>query len=473
MDRLLFRKSLCHIVDGLRAGLTRFSGPSRVAVVYALDPAGPVFIHDPHDLLREHEPRILELFSAPPWPPCRDNRLFDGFTPCQDPELSGIIAFGARSDVLPFQMWFTEHHPDICSPAPTQRWLEEACRLMVQSMQSRAATVENAGFVLQDFALHAVRDAIVDERNASIGPDSRLRVYAVLGAILDISKTREEGSFPHGDMAFVEPDLADTIHYLARFEPLERPLLEDTKHVRKLLQAVEDTRHRLVCDGTHIIGIGAGRLPDYSIIAEFRGHHGFVILQEQKICSFAHGSFLSTTREPILVALEEALVEMRWPPNHIYGVMRTVLEIVKSAQERKHGCALILDYGSPLATVSGQRLTTPLNLRRLVELELAKALAKVDGALHLDIRTLRLLAFATLMDGKAVPGENRARGARYNSALRFSAEHPDLFVVVVSADRPISIMQHGAELSTRCEWQPPPRGLVDPPTLDGWASARS
>ncbi len=470
MNQLLFRKSLSHIVDGLRAGLCRFSGPSRVAVIYALDPHGPVFIHDSHDLLREHEPRILELFGAPPWPPCRGDQPLDGFAPCQDPELAGIVAFGARAEALPFQMWFTEHHPDACSTAPTQRWLEEACRLMVHSMQTPTATVENAGFVLQNFAVHAVRDAIVDERNTSIGLDSRLRVYTVLDAILDISKTQEEGRPPCGDMAFVEPDLADTIHYLAKFEPIERPLLQDTKHVRKLLQAVEDTRHRLVCDGTHIIGIGAGRLPDYSIIAEFRGHHGFVILQDQKICSFAHGSFLSTNREPILVALEEALVEMRWPPNHIYGVMRTVLEIVKSAQERKHGCALILDYGSPLANPSGQRLITPLNLRRLVELELAKALAKVDGALHVDIRNLRLLAFATLMDGKAVPGENRARGARYNSALRFSTEHPDLFVVVVSADRPISIMQHGAELSTRCEWQPPPRGLLDPPPLSAWAS---
>lgn len=467
---LLFRKSLSHIFDGLCAGLRRFSGPSRVAVAYALHPAGPVFIHDPQDLLREHEPKIQELFRDPLSFLCSQHPEYDGFFPCRDVQLSGVISFGARAASLPLQMWFTDHHPDICSVLPTQRWLEQACRLMVQSMESRACTVENAGLILQDFALHAVRDAIVDERNRSIGMDSRLRVYTVLSAILELSKAREEGRRPVGEMVFVEPDLVGTIHYMAKFEPQERPLLHDTKHVRKLLQAVEGTHHRLVCDGTHIIGIGAGRLPDYSISAEFLDRHGFVILHDTKICSFADGNLHSSNREPILVALEEALVEMRWPPHPIYGVMRTVLGIVKSAQDRQHGCALILDYGTPLADTSGQHLTSALNLRRLAELDLAKTLARVDGALHIDIRTLRLVAFATLMDGKAVPGENRARGARYNSALRFSAEHPELLVVVVSSDRPISIIQHGTELSTRCEWHPQGRGEVSPPTLAQWVS---
>jgi len=469
-DELRFSKALRHIFEGLRAGLTRFSGPSRVALLYALSPQDDVRIYDPLNLLRGHEPKLLELYGTPPWPGCGTTAALDGFFPCPDPELSGIIAFGARSPQLPLQVWFTEHHPDMCSTEPTIRWLEEACRLMTQTLQHPNQNLESAGFVLQEFALHAVRDAIVDERNLSIGPDSRLRVYAALGAILEISKTREEGRYPQGDMAFVEPDLADTVHYLAKFAPQERPLLQDTKHVRKLLQAVEGTRHRLVCDGTHIIGIGAGRLPDYSLLTEFRGQHGFVILQDQKICSFADGSFHSTTREPILVALEEALVEMRFPAHQMYGIMRTVLEIVKSAQEHKHGCALILDYGTPLAPISGQHLVTPLNLRRLVELELAKALAKVDGALHIDIRTLRLTAFATLMDGAAVPGENRARGARYNSALRFTAEHPDLFVVVVSSDRPISIIQHGTELAARCDWQPAIRMGFALPRLRDWAA---
>jgi hypothetical protein len=48
-----------------------------------------------------------------------------------------------------------------------------------------------------------------------------------------------------------------------------------------------------------------------------------------------------------------------------------------------------------------------------------------------------------------VPNENRARGARYNSALRFTAQHPETIVVVVSSDRPVSIFQKGEKIDHR------------------------
>jgi hypothetical protein len=71
------------------------------------------------------------------------------------------------------------------------------------------------------------------------------------------------------------------------------------------------------------------------------------------------------------------------------------------------------------------------------------------------------------MDGRAVPGENRARGARFNSAMRFTALHPGVVVVVVSADRPVSVFQGGVELTAQCEWVSMP-GLPRPPTLRRW-----
>jgi hypothetical protein len=63
-----------------------------------------------------------------------------------------------------------------------------------------------------------------------------------------------------------------------------------------------------------------------------------------------------------------------------------------------------------------------------------------------------------------VENENRARGARYNSALRFTAQHHKTIVVVVSSDRPVSIFQQGREivnkyctpLSSRCAIFPLP-----------------
>jgi hypothetical protein len=100
-------------------------------------------------------------------------------------------------------------------------------------------------------------------------------------------------------------------------------------------------------------------------------------------------------------------------------------------------------------------------------LDLAKSLSKVDGALHIGA-DLRLHGFACLLDGRAIVDENRARGARFNSALRFTAEHENLIVVVVSADRPVSVIHRGVDLNASPEWKPLSQPLVQPPTLEEW-----
>jgi len=101
-------------------------------------------------------------------------------------------------------------------------------------------------------------------------------------------------------------------------------------------------------------------------------------------------------------------------------------------------------------------------------LALAAALSKVDGALHIRA-DLHLYAFACLLDGHRVANEDRSRGARYNSALRFTSQHPQTIVVVVSADRPASIFQQGKELknsydnnlSSRCDLSHAATGMAE------------
>lgn len=473
MNELFLLKCMYHIHDGLCNGLNNFSGPSRAALIYSPTNADPVRVYDPQDLLRGHEPRLRDLYlRGKRWAACRKGSPRDDMLRCEDIELAGIVSYGGTSNHLYYQMWFTEHHPDMCSTGPTEHWLEHACRLMSQDLATESVLdLGTSGYVLQDFATHAVRDHIIDVRNESVGLDTRLRIYPVLEAVLGISKTQEEGNWPRGDLLFVEPELAKTIHYIATFGKFERPDIKDIKHIRKLLQAVENNRYMLVSNGQQVLGIGAGYMPPFSVVAEFRGRHGFISVQDDPVCSFFDGGFHSSTRRPNLVQLEEVLIGLGMENNRIYCIMKIVNALVSSAQERKHGCALVLDYGRPLAEISGQHLETPLDLRRHLDLDLAKALAKVDGALHIDMLCMKLQAFATLLDGRAVPGENRGRGARFNSALRFTAEHKELLVVVVSADRPISIIQHGAELTAACAWKPKYQCLSTPPTMQEWLTA--
>lgn len=470
MHDLFLLKCIDHIHDGLCNGLTRFSGPSRAALIYALDKDSPVRIYDPDDLLRGHEPRLNELYLKEKiWSKCSKIEKREEIAYCKSIDLAGLISYGGNFKNVFHQMWFTEQHVDMCSIGPVVRWLEYACRLLSQDIGTRSILdLQTSSYVLQDFATHAVRDHIVDVRDLSVGPDTRLRIYPILEAILGISKTQEEGKWATGDLIFVEPAQIDRVHYLATFGEFERPAMKDIKHIRKLLQAVEGNKHKLVSNGQRIIGIGTGRMPDFSVIVEFRGRHGFIRVQDETICSFADGGFHSSTRRANLVQLEEALLELNLESNRIYTIMKVVSTLVSSAQERKHGCALVLDFGSPLVNISGQHLESPLDLKRHMDLDLATALAKVDGALHIDMMYLKLNAFASLLDGRAVAAENRARGARYNSALRFTAEHDQVILVVVSSDRPISIIQHGTELKSTCDWKPKYQCLSLPPTLEEW-----
>jgi len=470
MHDLFLLKCIDHVHDGLCNGLTRFSGPSRAALIYTLDKDSPVRVYDPNGLLRGHEPRLNELYlKDKSWTKCSKIEKREEVVYCKNIELAGLISYGGHFTNVFHQMWFTEQHVDMCSVGPVVRWLEYACRLLSQDIGTRSILdLQTSSYVLQDFATHAVRDHIVDVRDLSVGPDTRLRIYPILEAILGISKTQEEGKWATGDLIFVEPAQIDRVHYLATFGEFERPAMKDIKHIRKLLQAVEGNKHKLVSNGQRIIGIGTGRMPDFSVIVEFRGRHGFIRVQDETICSFADGGFHSSTRRANLVQLEEALLELNLDSNRIYTIMKAVSTLVRSAQERKHGCALVLDFGSPLANISGQHLESPLDLKRHMDLDLATALAKVDGALHIDMMYLKLHAFASLLDGRAVAGENRARGARYNSALRFTAEHDQVILVVVSSDRPISIIQHGTELKATCDWVPKYQCLSLPPTLEEW-----
>lgn len=460
-----------HILDGLRDGLSHFSGPSRVALVYAPTPGSQPHIWDPQSLLRGHEPKLQDVYIySKRWrgnpPEGLEIEFFDE-EHVDSLGLAGIIAYGGRSGSMAYQMWFTEEHPDMCCTGPTKRWLEYATRLFSQNYAMQdVMNIDTAGYVLQQCATHAVRDYIVDERSAMGRLDTKLRIYPVLDTVLGVSRTPEEGRPPRGIMAFCEPrDLFD-INFMALFPDSERPRVENHKHVRKMLQCVEDSGFSLVSDGVYLVGVAVGSLPDSAVLAEFRGAHGFLTLNGLKVASFSEGGFHSSNRQANLVQLEELLLETDLDYNGAHHLFRIVRSLVNSSRERGHGTGIVLDLAHEPLDIPGQNLVHPLPLRVDRFLEMAKDLARVDGALHIT-RDGKLRCFGCLLDGVTVPGENRSRGARFNSAVRFSALHEDVVVIVVSSDRPVSIVRGGIELTAACQWNAI-TGCPSPPTLLEW-----
>tara|TARA_Y100001954_G_scaffold239632_1_gene317054 strand:- start:11575 stop:13038 length:1464 start_codon:yes stop_codon:yes gene_type:complete len=459
-----------HILDGLRDGLSHFSQPCRVALIYSEGPTSPPRICDPQGLLEGHEPKLRDYYLY-------SNKWRQYPTPSRAVHvmedegdrlgMSGIITLAAKSKHMHYQAWFTDEHPDMCSTGPTKRWLEYAAGLLSQNFATRdVQNLDTAGFVLQHCSTHAVRDFIVDERSRQGWLDTNIRIYPFLDSILGVSSTQEEGEWPRGRVVVVEPSQMERVRFVCRFPEMEQPRLEDHKHVRKLLQAVEESGRVLVSDGQRILGVAIGPMPGSYMAAQFSGRHGFLWLKNSLICSFYEGRFHSSNLRANLVQLEEQLLETDMSMEDQHTLLQIVSLMVNRVRDRKHGCTLVIDTAVEPMTMAGQHFEKELDLQESSQLKLACSLAKLDGALHVG-RDLKLHGFACLMDGRSVPGENRARGARFNSALRFTAEHEDIVVVVVSADRPVSIIKNGVEMTALCHFQQI-KGLGRPPMLAEW-----
>lgn len=468
------RRCVSDILNGLSDGLTRYSmANTRAAVLFAMDPDSPMLLCDPQNLLKGHEPILKALYiDNQDWRQNKQAKMerngFADITPIRDLGLAGLLSNGGYSSSVFFQQWFTEHHPDLCSPGPTICWLEHAVWRFSHDLANQEALYTGiSGYFLKEYATHAVRDHIIDQMNIHLGWDSPMRIYPLLDVVLMLSETHEEGSWPEGCLLFVEPRMIEHLDFLVRFQADLRPRIANIKHVRKMLVTVERSSRYLVSDGKSILGIcGKNRAP-FSLCADFRGNHGFLQINRNKICSFADGRFSSTTYQAKLVQLEELLLELPINPQEHHFILTTVSTLVSHAQRRKHGCALVLDFNDEPVRLSGQILSPSLNLHETLMLEIAKSLAKVDGALHIG-KGHFLLAFACLLDGNSFPGENLARGARYNSALRFTAEHKNIVVVVVSSDRPVSVIHQGAEMQGVCEWKQSIGSVYDLGGLDQW-----
>jgi hypothetical protein len=304
--------------------------------------------------------------------------------------------------------------------------------------------------------------------NVYLGWDSQVRIYPVLDAILGVAKTREEGLWPQGELVIVDPQYVKDMNFHLRFRDEEQPQLGNFKYVCKLLRTVEQTNYKLVSDGQAILGIIDDNLPEFSLSAEFCGRHGFLKVNNKKMCSFSGGNFSSSTRQAKLVEFEEALLEAKLPPPKGNNIFKIVTSLVHYAQYQKHGCTLVIDLNRKPVKIAGQTLSRPLDLSKPDLVELAKSLTRVDGALHIGT-DCQLYGFAHLLDGHSILAEDRARGARYNSALRFTAEHDNIIVIVVSADKPVSVIKKGVEASGVCHWRSIATSSFKSETFSSWA----
>lgn len=462
------QRCLSDTLHGLREGLSLFSGAkSRVAVIYSISPSSDPFVYDPQGLLPEHAPKIAALLHKAHELKL-DKITLNAMLQEQGIDLDGLISFGSPSQSLTYQVWFTEYHPTICSVAPIRCWLEYAMQCISNDLNSPSELYTGiSGNFLREYATHSVRDALVDTMNITLGIDIHMRVYPILHAILEISKIKEEGALPFGRIVFAEPmQVLPKIDFLAKFKSTDQPRLSNYKHVRKTLQAVERSDAFLVSDGLKILGV-ATEIPDNSLMINFQGKLGFLEYNHTPLASLNNAGYTNNTFKAKLVEVEDILLDYPLDDEVRTRLFKIVEHLVHNSQDQGFGACLIIDLEVSPSAISGQALMPPIHLDEKANKDLACALAKVDGALHLRA-DLKLHAFACLLDGGRIERENAARGARYNSALRFSYHNHNNIVVVVSSDRPVSVIYRGQEVHRGMEEKQKSTCMFAPQNIYDW-----
>lgn len=103
----------------------------------------------------------------------------------------------------------------------------------------------------------------------------------------------------------------------------------------------------------------------------------------------------------------------------------------------------LVDAGSRLGSAAAD--PPPLCITRAADLApLRQALAHLDGASMFDgSGTLRALGAHLVPSRRAESAIDVQGGTRHTSARRFSHDHPEALVVVVSEDGPVTVFEHG------------------------------
>ncbi len=218
---------------------------------------------------------------------------------------------------------------------------------------------------------------------------------------------------------------------------------QEARTVRKLLEATSPTR-ALLCDTQVVFGLGRE--------ASVEGEPAL-----RRIVFEDHGAWSLRIGPNIVMNVREGVPALPWTridegrfttgiqtldPSTNQQTIDQLLVIVRAAAVLRHGVLLVLccDPGPAVQELGPQCMAVePF----LLTPERVGELSSVDGAVVLGLDA-RCHAFGAILDGLAAPAEDRGRGARYNSAVRYVAHNVGRIVaVVVSSDGMVDILGPG------------------------------
>jgi hypothetical protein len=248
-----------------------------------------------------------------------------------------------------------------------------------------------------------------------------------------ISTMRYEGADGVGGLRVTAADDPQVRVALA----LERPInLRDYRTVRKVLEIADAGLHLLCSDG-EVRGFGDAD-DDTSYLIAFAGQHHWRLLHGDQVAMevrFGQPSLPKQRLEQGPFATRVAAVF----PEMTEADRDALWALVDEATRQRHGTMVVVSAGAAAEAIRLATQAIPTTAQPLTP-ALMRHVTAIDGAVLLDPEH-RCHAIGVILDGLSTSAGDPARGARYNSAIRYiaSSPHPCL-AIVVSEDGMIDLI---------------------------------
>lgn len=463
-----------HIVkQGLQSGLTKFFGRAiRAALIYSTSPqdSDDFLVYDTMGLLDKYKKEIQAYFQARDAVPYKNRIESVSDVIVRTPEIAdGLYALVHQSKDVHFHMWFVERPQTESPTALLEQWLRFAqLPLLRPDLEMNYGTQIGSGRLAEHAAFDVVREVIMAEMFPRTLRSGDADAELILDSLMEIATVKEEGSGCTGTLAIFDrdPNQQPKIDY-----PLRNSVsINKFKHVRKFLTATSRD-YQLVSIGGDIVGFSHRESLATPLLAEFEKGHLTLTLHGDPLCQAANGVLRAIESKWTLNVQRQTRSLSELQESLKTQIEQVVNELVTTARREHFGFTLLLDSGNVRARrLSGQHLEQPVPLNSRT-FKLFADMCKVDGAVHVDVKAFAISAFACLLDGESGEKEELSRGARFNSAQRYSRKTKDMLVLVVSEDGPVTIFEGGEATAAIEKYIRDHECQHSPPTYKNWVNS--
>ena len=210
--------------------------------------------------------------------------------------------------------------------------------------------------------------------------------------------------------------------------------LRESRAMRKILQ-LSDSTMSVLADSTHAYGLGTSKTAPDVVEVSITGHATWeASVNGDKFLRVSYGKATIPNQQIEKDELKDTAERTVGNAN-----INRIWNIVQTAQQNGQGATIVVSKDPEAETARLSTEGMPIEPDYLEPAEIV-GLYSVDGAVIIGPDG-RCYAFGVILDGVADESGDRARGARFNSALRYqNRKTPGSMIIVISDDGTIDLL---------------------------------